>query len=100
MQQLNFEKTKKLLERYKLPFVKSFLLKSEKQITKYCDAFFEKEKDLISEVREKSIEKKILSQKEAKKIIGKIKKKENMLKKRLRKLEDELLHTDKKIAGK
>jgi len=33
MQQLNFEKTKKLLEKYKLPFVKSFLLKSEKAIS-------------------------------------------------------------------
>jgi len=39
MQQLNFEKTKKLLEEYKLPLVKSILIKSEKQLEKMKVSF-------------------------------------------------------------
>lgn len=39
MQQLNFEQTKKILERYKLPIVKSILIKSEKQIEKIKVSF-------------------------------------------------------------
>lgn len=37
MKQLNFEKAKKILEKYRLPFVKSFLLKSEKQIDNFVN---------------------------------------------------------------
>ena len=36
MQQLNFEKTKRILEKYKLPLVKSALIKSEKQIPSFA----------------------------------------------------------------
>ncbi|MBW2981782.1 hypothetical protein KY343_02775 [Candidatus Woesearchaeota archaeon] len=65
----------------------------EKLVIKYCDKFFSKNKEIISEIRREER----LSKGDPKELLKEIKKKEKIAKKHLQELENKLLEIDKKM---
>jgi hypothetical protein len=68
----------------------------KKLVAEYCDEFFEKNQELISEIRREER----IARGEPRQLIKEIRKKEEAAKKRLKELEKRLLEIDRQMAGK